>query len=153
MTEQTVDTTTNTDSEQPSHPFERGLELYEQKAPYAEVIALFEQGVTLTPKDSVGYTCLAWLHMLRNEGDDVPKAIGYAQRALRLDNSNFQAHFNLVMAMLMNGESGIRPEFQRAMSKLRLQEDRDEVVNNLKDALEREPGLEAAQKMLKWIEG
>lgn len=151
MTE-TENATQTAESEAPRHPFEVGLELYEQKAPYEQIIPLFEQGLTLAQRDSVGYTCLAWLHLLRNENDDAAKGLVYAQKAVRLDAGNAQANFNLVLAMLLNNASGVRQEFQRAMSKLNTQEDRQEVIENLNDAIERRPDLEAAKKILKWMQ-
>lgn len=154
MTDAQTETQTDVaDNESPRHPFEVGLELYEQKAPYDEVIPHFEQGVTLAPRDSVGYTCLAWLHLLRNQGDDVNKGIMYAQKAVRLDPGNVQAHFNLVLGMLISGTSGVRAEFQRAYGKLRTEGERDEVISNLNDALERHPEMEPARKILSWIQG
>lgn len=154
MTTETTDLeNTAVDSDAPVHPFEQGLALYEQKASYDEIIPLFEQGVTLSPRDSIGYTCLTWLHILRRQEGDVAKALSYGQKAVRLDPSNYQAHFNLVLAMLINKTKGVRGEFQRAMSKLQTQEDQDEVVHNLNDALERQPELVEAQKILSWIQG
>lgn len=147
-----TDETLNAD-ETVKHPFEEGLELYEQKAPYDQIIPLFEQGITLTPKDSVGYTCLAWLLILRRQGDDAQKAELFAQKAVQLDRNNYQAHFNLALAMLENGSKGVRGVFQKAMAKVGTDEDYTEVIENLKDALEREPELAAASKMLAWIEG
>lgn len=151
MTEETLTQTANTD-ESPKHPFERGLELYEQKAPYDEIIPLFEQGLTIAPRDSIGYTCLAWLHLLRNQDDDAGKGLVFAQKAVRLDPANAQAHFNLVLAMLIGKISGVRQEFQRAMSKLGSVEERQEVINNLNDALERRPDLAEASKILDWMQ-
>ncbi|MEZ0373215.1 MAG: tetratricopeptide repeat protein [Candidatus Sericytochromatia bacterium] len=158
MTEKTNETLTDStpespDSESPRHPFELGLELYEQKAPFDHIIPLFEQGLNIAPRDSIGYTCLAWLHLLRNQEDDANKGMMYAQKAVRLDPNNAQANFNLVMAMLVNNTSGVRQEFQRAMSKLGTAEDRQEVVTNFQDALERWPALDAAKKILAWIQG
>lgn len=134
------------------HPFEQGLELYEQKAPLNEVVELFEQGLLISPRESSGHTCLAWLLLLRQEGDDASKALAYAIQAVRLDRHNFQAHFNLVLAMLVNGQAGVRKEFQQALSKCLHEEDVAEVVANLKDALERRPDFPEASKMLNWIE-
>lgn len=150
----TSETEAQVESEQTvRHPFEAGLELYEQRAAYDEIIPLFEQGITLNPKDSIGYTCLAWLLVLRRQGDDVEKAELYAQKAVRLDPSNYQAHFNLALAMLVNGTSGVRKVFEKALAKVHTAEDQAEVLDNLRDAIEREPDLDAAQKMLAWIEG
>ncbi len=152
MTEETAAQTVSAD-EEVQHPFAKGLELYEQKGDYSEIISLFEQGVTLSPKDSVGYTCLAWLYMLRNSDDDATKALVLAQKAIRLDPSNYQAHVNFVLAMLTNGTGGVRPEFQRAMGKVTTEEDHAEVLENLNDAIEREPKWDAPRKMLAWING
>lgn len=134
------------------HPFEQGLELYEQKASYDDIIPLFEQGVQQSPRDSIGYTCLAWLHLLRNQADDANKGLAYAQQAIKLDGRNVQAHFNLVLAMLMNEVTGVRQEFQRAMAKLQSSDDQKEVIANLHDAIERQPDLVAAKKLLNWIQ-
>ncbi len=138
-------------AESPKHPFEQGLELYEKKAPYEEIIPLFEQGLNLAPRDSIGYTCLAWLHLLRGEGEDNAKSLVYAQKATRLDPNNTQAHFNLVLSMLVNGVKGVRQEFQRALAKLQTTDEEQEVLGNLEDALERRPDFEQARKLLSWI--
>lgn len=140
-----------TQDETPQHPFEKGLKLYEQKAPLEQVIALFEQGLLLSPKDSTGYTCLAWLYLLRQaEGDNV-KALSYAQKAVKLDQTNYQAHFNLVLSMLVNKVKGIRAEFLKALNKCKSQEDLQEVIENLNEALERRPDFSEAAKILTWI--
>lgn len=138
--------------EVPQHPFEKGLALYEQKAPIEQVIALFEQGVLLNPKDATGFTCLAWLHLLRQEEGDASKALNYAQKAVRLEQNNYQAHFNLVLSMLVNGVKGVRSEFLKALNKCQSQNELQEVIENLKDALERRPDFSEAAKILKWIE-
>ncbi|MBF2054460.1 MAG: hypothetical protein IGS03_13500 [Candidatus Sericytochromatia bacterium] len=151
MSQDETTATVSTEEERPVHPFEKGLALYEQKAPYAEVIELFEQGLTLSPRDSVGYTCLAWLHLLRREGEDADKALGYAHKAIRLDGNNYQAYINLTLAMLITGASGVRPVFQKAMARIQSDEDREEVLSNLREALERHPDLDAAQKVLNWM--
>ena len=142
----------HTHDEEMNHPFEKGLALYEERADYNEVIALFEEGITLSPRDSVGYTCLAWLLLLRNEGDDSQKAEKLCMQGLRLDPINYQAHFNLALAMLQNKTKGVRQEFQQAMRKLASPADKEEVVTNLKEAVDREPEFEAAAKMLNWIQ-
>jgi len=143
---------TTTEAETPKHPFESGLALYEEKGPLEEVIALFEQGVLLSPKDATGYTCLSWLHLLRNQDEDADKGLNYAVKAVKLEPANYQAHFNLVLGMLVNGVSGVRPEFLRALDKCQTQEDLQEVLGNLNDALERRPDYSEAQKVLTWIQ-
>jgi tetratricopeptide (TPR) repeat protein len=136
----------------PQHPFEKGLALYEQKASLDVVIPLFEQGILLSPKDSTGYTCLAWLHLLRQENDDITRAINYARQAMKAEPGNHQAHFNLVLAMLVGGVKGVRAEFLAAMRKCQQADDYQEVIANLHDALERRPDFAEAAKLLKWIQ-
>ena len=139
-------------TEQVQHPFERGLAMYEAKEDYDKVITVFEEGITLSPKDSVGYTCLAWLLLLRNQGDDSQRAEKLCLQALRLEPGNYQAHFNLVLAMLENKTKGVRQEFQKAVRKMQSGEDEAELLNNLKEAQSREPDFAPAAKVLNWLQ-
>jgi tetratricopeptide (TPR) repeat protein len=141
-----------TEAETPKHPYESGLALYEQKGSLEEVIALFEQGLILSPKDATGYTCLSWLHLLRNQEEDADKGLNYAVKAVKLEPANYQAHFNLVLGMLVNSVSGVRPEFLKALDKCQTQEDLQEVIDNLTEAVERRPDYAEAQKVLNWIQ-
>ena len=149
---ETHETTQTQPEEIPQHPFEKGLMLYEQKASLDSVIPLFEQGLLLSPKDSTGYTCLAWLHLLRQQADDTDKALNYARQALKAEPGNYQAHFNLVLAMLVGGIKGVRAEFVAAMRKCQQSSELQEVMTNLQDALERRPDFAEAGKLLKWIQ-
>ncbi len=151
MTTETDTPETNV-SEEATHPFEKGLAMYEAKEDYAKVIATFEEGITLSPRDSVGYTCLAWLLLLRNDSGDSQQAEKLCQQALRLDPSNYQAHFNLVLAMLENKSKGVRQEFQQAKRKLQTPDDKAELITNLEEAVSREPEFTPAQKVLNWIQ-
>ncbi|MBT9545983.1 MAG: hypothetical protein IV090_11390 [Candidatus Sericytochromatia bacterium] len=141
-----------TEAETPKHPYESGLALYEEKGSLEEVIALFEQGLILSPKDATGYTCLSWLHLLRNQEEDADKGLNYAVKAVKLEPANYQAHFNLVLGMLVNGVSGVRPEFLKALDKCQTQEDLQEVIDNLTEAVERRSDYAEAQKVLNWIQ-
>lgn len=134
------------------HPFEQGLELYENNGPLGDVITKFEEGLTLSPKDSTGYTCLAWLHLLRNEGEDAVKGLSYAHKAVALSRQNAQAYFNLTLAMLVNKEKGVRGIFQRAMSLCSSNpEDYQEALENFEDALKRREDFTEAAKILNWM--
>ena len=144
-------TESQTDTNAPAHPFEKGLEIYENKGDLKESIELFEQGVLMNPRDSTGYTCLAWLHLLRNEEGDATKGVNYASKAVRLDRSNQQAHFNLVLAMLVVGRSGVRKEFDAAKMKCHTQEEMTEIIENLQDAVVRRPDYSEASKLLNWL--
>lgn len=129
-------------------PIEQGMAKYEAKAPYPEVIAAFELALD-GPKDqqSTAYTCLSWLHTLNGDYD---KAIRVAKEALRIDRSNAQAHYNMVLAMLAGGKKGVREELQKALN-VSSHEAIHEAEANLQDALERHPDFKAAEKLLSWL--
>lgn len=127
---------------------QQGLAQYNAKAAYADVIATFEKALTGNRNmQSTAQTCLSWLHTL---GGDPQRGIKHAKEALRLDRSNVQAHFNLVLAMLASHTKGVRAEFEKAMSHC-THEALHEAEDNLHDALERHPDLAAAKKLLGWL--
>jgi tetratricopeptide (TPR) repeat protein len=127
---------------------QEGMSKYEAKAPYPEVIATFEKALTGNKdQKSTALTCLSWLHTLNG---DAPKGVKAAKEALKLDRTNAQAHYNLVLAMLASNTKGVRDEFQRAM-QLSTHDAIHEAEDNLKEALERHPDLAAAQKLLGWL--
>ena len=127
---------------------QEGMAKYEAKAPYPEVIALFEQALT-GDKQTKGtaYTCLSWLYALNGEADKSTKA---AKEALRLDRTNAQAHFNLVLAMLVGGTKGVRDELQRALN-VATHDALHEAEGNLQEALVRNPEFAPAKKLLGWL--
>ncbi|MFN8671199.1 MAG: hypothetical protein U0457_03840 [Candidatus Sericytochromatia bacterium] len=131
--------------------FSIGLSQYNNKEDYDTVIETFEKGVKENPRDSSYYTCLSWLHLLRNKGSDRKKAIDFAKTALRYDPNNAQAQYNLVLSYMLNGRKGIRDEFEKAIS---MSKDQDIVSakTNLKDFVERAGNLDEVDKLLKWIE-
>lgn len=139
------------ETQQEKNIFEIGVELYDSKAPFEEVIPVFEQAVKEYPKDSAGWTCLAWLRLLRNEGTDAEQAFEEAKKASRMDHANAQAHFNMILAMLIMGKTGVRGELNKAMQKC-TPDDFKEVLGNLNDALERRPDFSEAKKLLGWID-
>ena len=131
---------------------EKGLELYEQKAPYEDIIPFFEQAALEHPRDSSAYTCLAWLYLLKDEKEDRQKGLHFAQQATKMDRRNAQAQANLVLAMLMSGRTGIRKEVEKIYQRCASPEDLKEIQDNLKEALQRKDDFAEAQKLLSWLE-
>jgi tetratricopeptide (TPR) repeat protein len=127
---------------------QEGMAKYEAKAPYPEVIELFQKA-TEGDKQTKGtaFTCLSWLYALNNEPDKAAKS---AKEALRLDRTNAQAHFNLVLAMLASGTKGVRDELQRAMA-ITTHDALHEAEGNLQEALVRHPDFAPAKKLLGWL--
>ena len=140
--------------EQKDEAFTKGIELYNNKAPYDVVIETFEEGLKNNSKDSSYYTCLSWLYILRNNGNDRKKSVEYAKNALKYEATNAQAQYNLVLAYMLTGRKGVREEFEKAISMSR-EQDIESAKSNIKEAIER--GIEASdkadfEKLLKWID-
>ncbi len=131
--------------------FSMGIEKYNNREDYDVVISTFEQGLEENPRDSSYYTCLSWLFILRNKGNDRKKAIDYAKNALKFEATNAQAQYNLVLAYMLTGRKGIREELERAISMSR-EQDIESAKSNLKDAISREGNQPEFEKLLKWIE-
>jgi tetratricopeptide (TPR) repeat protein len=131
--------------------FNKAIEKYNNKESYDSVIETFEEGLKNNSKDSSYYTCLSWLFILRNKGNDRKKAIDYAKNALKFEATNAQAQYNLVLAYMLTGRKGIREEFERAISMSR-EQDIESAKSNLKDAISREGNQPEFEKLLKWIE-
>lgn len=142
---------TDTLKEEKEDYFSLGLEQYNNKEDYDIVIETFEKGLKDNLRDSSYHTCLSWLHILRNKGNDRKKAIDLAKSALRYDPSNAQAQYNLVFAYMLIGRKGIREEFEKAISMSRDQ-DIVSAKTNLKDFVEREGSCAEVEKLLKWID-
>jgi len=131
--------------------FNLGLELYNNKEPYDKVIETFELGLKDNSRDSSYYTCLSWLYLFRDKGNDRKKSINLAKTALKYDPSNTQAQFNLVLAYLFNGRAGVREEFERAIAMSKDQ-DLEAAKTNLKEIVKREGEIPEVLKLLKWID-
>lgn len=138
-------------AEKEDEVFTLGVQQYNDGEPYDKVIETFESGLKDNSRDSSYYTCLCWLYLLRNKGNDRKKAIDYAKNALRFDGMNAQAQYNLVLAYMLNGRKGIREEFEKAISMSRDQ-DIEAAKTNLKEGLAREGSIPEMEKLLKWIE-
>lgn len=143
--------TVNQQVEKVDELFNKAVEMYNNKEPYDIVIETFEEGLKNNSKDSSYYTCLSWLYILRNKGNDRKKSIDYAKNALKYEPTNAQAQYNLVLSYMLTGRKGIREEFEKAISMSRDQE-LESAKSNLKDAISREGNQPEFEKLLKWIE-
>jgi tetratricopeptide (TPR) repeat protein len=127
---------------------QEGMAKYEAKAPYPEVIAAFERALNGSKdQKSTALTCLSWLHTLSGDATKGAKA---AKEALKLDRTNAQAQYNLVLAMLAGNIKVVREAFQTAM-QMSTADAIHEAEGNLQDALERHPDMPAAKKLLAWL--
>ena len=131
--------------------FEQALERYQQGAPLADVIASFEQITQQEPRQSAGWTCLAWLQLLDNQ----PQAgLRSARQAVKLNPQDPQARINLSLAMLETNAKGVREHIE-LVQRLRLMapELATELDASIDDGLARRPDWQALQKVKTWLQG
>ena len=98
--------------EQPSlseSQFGQALQRYQDGAEAADVIADFEAITRRDPRQSAGWTCLAWLQLLTEQPED---ALRSAKTAVKLNAQDPQGRLNLALAMLETGAKGVREHIE-----------------------------------------
>ncbi|MEM8639562.1 MAG: hypothetical protein AAGG51_12215 [Cyanobacteria bacterium P01_G01_bin.54] len=100
-------------------------------------------------KNAAAWSSLAWLYLL----DDKPeKAVRAAQKGVKADSHAPQARINLALAMLDSGEKGVRKHIEVAQETMSLSSElRDDVLENIKDGLERKPDWANLKRVQKWL--
>jgi predicted Zn-dependent protease len=143
--------TSEATAEDPSDGFEAALERYQQGVPAAELINDFVVITAQNPRQSAGWTCLAWLQLLEGQHE---AALRSARTAVRLSPQDPQARINLTLAMLETGAKGVREHIdvvQRVL--LMAPEMGDDIQASIADGLARKPGWPAMQKIKAWLAG
>lgn len=129
--------------------FDEAMERYQQGTAPAELIDSFLSITEQAPRQSAGWTCLAWLQLL----DDQPQeALRSAKTAVRLNPQDPQARINLSLAMLETGAKGVREHIeivQRVMAMA--PEMAHELQESIADGLQRKPGWKAMDKVKAWL--
>ena len=95
--------------------------------------------------------CLVLTSSMSLAKDSDAETIEACEQAAKKNPDDAQAHFNLLLGLLMAGRKGIREQFEKVMGKSSKQ-DLELAIANLKDALERKPEFMEAAKLLNWIE-
>lgn len=143
--------TTTEAASQDTSLFEQAIGRYNAGAPVQELIGDFIAITEQAPRQSAGWTCLAWLQLLNNEPIAALKS---AKVAVRLNPQDPQARVNLSLAMLETGTKGVREHIeivQRVMvmaPELAL-----ELQEAIADGLARKPGWDAMEKVKAWLNG
>jgi len=142
----------STDSASPEASlFEQAIGRYNAGAPVQELIGEFIAITEQAPRQSAGWTCLAWLQLLNNEPIAALKS---AKVAVRLNPQDPQARVNLSLAMLETGTKGVREHIeivQRVM--VMAPELAQELQESIEDGLARKPGWDAMEKVKAWLNG
>ena len=130
--------------------FDQAIGRYQQGADPEELIDDFLTITAQSPRQSAGWTCLAWLQLLLDRPHD---ALGSARTAVRLNPQDPQARVNLSVAMLETSQKGVREHIeivQRVM--LMAPELAAELNDSMADGLRRRPGWQALEKVRAWLQ-
>ena len=130
--------------------FEQAMARYQDGAAASEVIEDFITITNSAPRQSAGWTCLAWLQLLCDQPED---ALRSARFAVKLNGQDPQARINLSLAMLETQAKGVRDHVQVVQQILAVApEVTQELQASIADGLARKPGWPALLKVKSWLE-
>lgn len=129
--------------------FEAGFKRYDAGESPEELLPEFMEICRLDPKNAAAWSCVAWLHLLRDKPE---LALPAAQRSVKVDHRNPQSHINLALALLGTGGKGVRRHIELVQKIMDFSEEvRTEVNDNIEDGLKRKPDWKELQKVKKWL--
>ncbi len=129
--------------------FDQAMSRYQAGADAEEVLPLFIRITESAPRQSAGWTCLAWLQLLCNQPEE---ALRSARFAVKLNPQDPQARINLSLALLETDSKGVRDHIQVVQQVLSMApEVSDDLKGALEDGLQRRPGWKALQKVKTWL--
>lgn len=129
--------------------FLQGVDRYQAGEDPAVLIPLFKTVCDQSPKSSPPWTCLAWLYLLTDRADLAFKA---AKKAVKLNPQDAQSRINLAVAMIEDGQKGVRDHVEIAAQLVTIDRDSyDEVLKNLEDAIARKPDSKGFKRIKAWI--
>jgi predicted Zn-dependent protease len=131
--------------------FDQAISRYNAGAPAGELIADFMAITQQAPRQSAGWTCLAWLQLL--DGQPL-EALRAARTAVKLNPQDPQARVNLSLAMLETGAKGVREHIEIVQRVLVMAPElASELQDSMADGLRRRPGWAAIEKVKAWLNG
>ena len=129
--------------------FDQAMSRYQAGADAEEVLPLFIRITESAPRQSAGWTCLAWLQLLCEQPEE---ALRSARFAVKLNPQDPQARINLSLALLETDSKGVRDHIQVVQQVLTMApEVSDDLKGALEDGLQRRPGWKALQKVKTWL--
>ena len=129
--------------------FEQAMARYQAGAAAEEVLPDFARIVEAAPRQSAGWTCLAWLQLLCDQPEE---ALRSARFAVRLNGQDPQARINLSLALLETQSKGVRDHIQVVQQVLTMAPQiADDLKGALDDGLQRRPGWKALEKVKTWL--
>ena len=129
--------------------FDQAMSRYQAGADAAEILPLFVRITEAAPRQSAGWTCLAWLQLLCDQPEE---ALRSARFAVKLNPQDPQARINLSLALLETDSKGVRDHIQVVQQVLTMAPDvSNDLKGALEDGLQRRPGWKALEKVKTWL--
>ena len=129
--------------------FEQAMARYQAGADAAEILPDFLKITEAAPRQSAGWTCLAWLQLLCEQPEE---ALRSARFAVKLNGQDPQARINLSLALLETQSKGVRDHIQVVQQIMALAPDmEDDLKTSIADGLKRRPGWKALEKVKSWL--
>ena len=129
--------------------FEQAMARYQAGADAAEILPDFLKITEAAPRQSAGWTCLAWLQLLDNQAQT---ALRSARMAVKLNPQDPQARINLSLAMLETGAKGVREHIELLKRVMAFSPELAQELNgSIADGLSRKPGWPALEKVKVWL--
>ena len=130
--------------------FEQAMARYQAGASAAEILPDFLRITEAAPRQSAGWTCLAWLQLLCDLPED---ALRSARFAVKLNPQDPQARVNLSLALLETESKGVREHVQVVQQVLTMAPQiSDELRTALDDGLQRRPNWTSLEKVKTWLD-
>ncbi|NJM67107.1 MAG: tetratricopeptide repeat protein [Acaryochloris sp. RU_4_1] len=138
-----------TETETLDDAFKDALDRYQAGEPAEDLIPVFKDICDRARKSSPAWTCLAWLYLLAEKPNSALKA---AQKAVKLNPQDPQAHVNLAIAMLETGQKGVRKHVEVAQQiAMAVPELKQELEDSFADGLKRKPEWSSLERVQAWI--
>ena len=129
--------------------FDQAMARYQAGADAAEILPDFLKITEAAPRQSAGWTCLAWLQLLCEQPEE---ALRSARFAVKLNGQDPQARINLSLALLETQSKGVRDHIQVVQQIMALApEMEDDLKASIADGLKRRPGWKALEKVKSWL--
>ena len=136
------------DSSQESQ-FEQAMDRYQAGASAADILPDFLRITESAPRQSAGWTCLAWLQLLCEQPEE---ALRSARFAVKLNPQDPQARINLSLALLETQSKGVRDHIQVVQQVLAMAPQvAEDLKGSLDDGQQRRPNWAALEKVRAWL--
>ena len=129
--------------------FDNAMARYQSGEEASKLIKDFEEITSISPNQSAGWTCLAWLQLLCNENQN---ALRSARVAVKLNPQDPQSRINLTIALLETNSKGVREHIEFVKRALLIVPDLEkELKDSLNDGINRKPNWNSLKKIQLWL--